>query len=72
MTTNGGEHGDGGEAEQLTKASNPMSETSGARLLLLAIVLLTGCRTAQSTIEVQAVVGEGEPQVHVVAKVVMP
>jgi len=47
-----------------------MSETSV--ILLLAIVLASGCRTAQTTVEVQAVVGEGEPQVHVVAKVSVP
>lgn len=40
--------------------------------ILLFLVLLSGCRTAQSTIEVQAVVGQGEPQIHVVAKMVMP
>jgi hypothetical protein len=36
---------------------------------LILLLALSGCRTAQTTVEVQAVVGEEKPQVHVVAKV---
>lgn len=39
---------------------------------LILLLVLTGCRTTHSTIEVQAVVGEEKPSVVVVAKVVMP
>lgn len=38
----------------------------------LFLLTLTGCRSTSSSIEVQAVVGQGDPQVHVVCKVVMP
>lgn len=41
-------------------------------LLVIALLTLTGCRSTSSSVEVQAVVGQGEPQIHVVAKVVMP
>lgn len=38
-------------------------------LALLLLFICSGCRTAQTTVDVQAVVGDGEPTVHVVAKV---
>ena len=36
---------------------------------LILLLVLSGCRAAQTTVEVQAVVGEEKPSVVVVAKV---